>query len=479
MNESDIKSCSKIALAALFILFIGSIIFYKERILFADSAFKTFEMLRKHTFSISEYRIGSFMSQLFPFLAEKVHLPIKLILIGYSASFNFFYLVVAALLIYRYKQYALSIIMCLYYFLFVSDSYFWANDEIHQAVGWMFLCFGVTMSRGEKRNNEVLTFLQFSFLAGIAVFTHFLVVVPMLFLLLYLIIEKIYWPFTSRSSILIIVLISAIIAFCYVVTMSRSGSYDSEHLAVLSSFSMKHLIYSFSTPVIGVFIKECVVNYWLSVIIFLVSVINLIMGSKYKSATFFVLSCMGYFMLMGIAYGNLGYILKFHIETEWACLAIIISTPFVFNILPKLKPKYGVSILLLIFLVRICYIGYAAPKYKNRTIFRDEVLKQMKKKGIAKLALIYEDNIREEYIQDWAIGEESILSSTLHGDKPIRAITFADTSDLILMKALANPQVTKLSFEISSPRYLNNSYFLFDSVSSYKVMTYTELFGTP
>src|SRR6185369_12630014 len=146
-------------------------------------------------------RYGSFITQMVPYFAQKLHLPIKAILIGYSVSFNLFYLSVASLLVYRYKQYALGILMALYYFLFVTDSYFWTNNEIHQAVGWMFLFFGVTLNMGNKNVKMPVLLPVFSVLAFLAVFTHFVVIIPVVFLWVYFLIEKNNWPFSKNTSV--------------------------------------------------------------------------------------------------------------------------------------------------------------------------------------------------------------------------------------------------------------------------------------
>src|SRR6185436_11625598 len=90
-----------------------------------------------------EYRFGSFITQIFPLLGSKLHLPLSWIVVLYSASFNLFYLAVAAILVLKIKEYALAILMSFYYVLFVSDSYFWISNEVHQGIAWMFLFFGV------------------------------------------------------------------------------------------------------------------------------------------------------------------------------------------------------------------------------------------------------------------------------------------------------------------------------------------------
>ena len=144
-GQETLKKAAGIALAALAILLTGAIVFFKERVLFADAAYILFNILNYHSFAIQEHRYGSFITQVVPFLGQKLHLPVKFLIIGYGVSFNLFYFTVAAVLVYRYRQYRLAILMAFYYFLLVSQSYFWINNEIQQAVAWMFLLFGATI----------------------------------------------------------------------------------------------------------------------------------------------------------------------------------------------------------------------------------------------------------------------------------------------------------------------------------------------
>lgn len=97
-SSSSIKIAAQVALGFLIALLIGSIIFWKERMLFSDAAFISFRIINYGTLQIQVDRYGAFITQLFPYLASKAHLPLASVLLWYSISFNLFYLVVGGLL---------------------------------------------------------------------------------------------------------------------------------------------------------------------------------------------------------------------------------------------------------------------------------------------------------------------------------------------------------------------------------------------
>src|SRR5689334_1506138 len=92
-------------IASLFVvLLIGAFVFSLERILFCDASYILFRIVNFDTLQIQEHRYGSFITQGFPLIAAKLHLPLSAIVVLYSISFNLLYLAVALLLLYKFKE---------------------------------------------------------------------------------------------------------------------------------------------------------------------------------------------------------------------------------------------------------------------------------------------------------------------------------------------------------------------------------------
>lgn len=116
-----LKTEAIIGLVAMLVLLVGSMVVWKERFFFCDATFITFNILKYQMFYIQENRYGSFITQMIPYFGEKMGLPIGVIIKAYAFSFNFFYFIVI-LIVYRCRQYALAVIMPMYYVLIVSDT---------------------------------------------------------------------------------------------------------------------------------------------------------------------------------------------------------------------------------------------------------------------------------------------------------------------------------------------------------------------
>ena len=476
MNESQgLRQSSRVALAALAVLLLIALIWFKEKVFFADASYVLFDIANYKNFDIQFNRYGSFITQLVPWVGFKLHLPLSALIIGYAISFHVFYLTVAAILVYRYKQYGLAILMALFYCLFVSDSFFWIS-EIPQGIGWMFLLFGTTLHSGYKNRSIGWVIIPFLVLAFLALFTHFVIIMPVVFLWVYLISGKTSWPWSKRDTIVLSCLLAAVIGLKFFIALAGPASGDAPHLHGVTHVSFKDIFLSFSTPVVAMFSSRCCSIYWVGILVFLAGIYALFSSGQKKLAAWVIISTIGYFIIMGLTYGDEDEHLQlFHIESEWMSICIIIAAPFVFDFLPRRKPFIAVSLLAAVFLVRVVYIGNTLPAFRWRIHFQERVLGQMKKKGINKLAMYREYSIGPKYKVDWAAGYESTLISAMNGGVPQRTFIFIDRdNNQAVLQKIADPKCVYLWDAISLAR-LNSDYFAFDTTHPYQVMTYDDL----
>ncbi len=473
-DQSTLKKASKIALLALIALLAGALIFVKER-LFADASYIVFNIINYKRVAIQEFRYGSFITQMIPLIGYKLHLSLKVILIGYVVSFNLFYLVVISLLIYRCRQFGLGILMALYYFLFISDSYFWPVNEIHQAVAWMFLFFGSTFYLGKKQAHVGWLLPAFIILAFLTVFTHIVVIIPLFFLWIFFWLGKDNWPFSKQRSILLSTLLVAIVAVKFLFVGKQS--YDSEHLNGVLKISLKDIIDSFNAPVVTTFLYRCITNYWITVLVFVTGLISLIKMKKTKLLVWTFVSCIGYISIIGITYSNFDSNLAlFHIESEWACLAILVAAPFVFTFLPGIKPTTAILALTTVFIIRVAYICTGIPAFSERTNFQEHILAKMREKGITQLAIYKDEKVMPKLALDWSFTYESLMLSGMNGDDPKRTFCFVGRDDTKTINELSSVGSFYNVWNTLSYKDLNRAYFNIDTTSPYKIMSYEELF---
>jgi len=474
-NEQSLKKPAIVGLAALAVLLAGAVVFYRER-LFTDASYIVFNIINSSDLSIQGRRYGSFITQLAPYLSVKAHLPFKFILQAYSVSFNLFYVIVAGLIAFKLKQYRLAIIMVLHFFLFVTASYFWPVSEIHQALAWMFLLVGSTMYMGSTGVRFFLLVIFYLLLTFLTVFTHFIVIIPAIFLVTYFILEKTYWPFSRRKTVLLGCMFIFAIGVKY--TISLSQSYDGQHLHDAIDFLQHETGGVFAAPVTQMFFQRCLVIYWPAIIVFIAGIASLVVSRKFLLAAWTCLSVAGYIMVMWAMYGKLDRDVQlFHIESEWTSLSIIISTPFVFSFLPRLKPATSSLLLALIFVIRLAYIGAAAPVFFDRLHLQEQILSQMRKKHVSKLALFMDRATTSAYIIPWTAPYESLFSSAMNGDRPQLTFSLVNKDDKQTRATLANnPACFDNVFSMMPKKDMNARYFNIDTTQPYVEMTYEELF---
>lgn len=453
-----------ITVLTLFILLLcGAVFFAQERVMFCDASFIFTEILNSDSLRIQERRYGSFITQMFPLFGGRMHLSLQTIIVLYSAAFNLFYLSVVCILLFRFKNYLLAVLMAFYYILFASDTYFWTNNEIHQAIAWLFLLAGTAINYKNRKYNFGIHVLLFSVLTFLALFTHPLIIFILPFLWLFILLEKTINPYTRKE---VILLSSVVVLFCIIkYYMMNHGGYDTEKIRSTTHVSLKDIIGTFTSPMARIIIKKMIVSYYFIPLLFITGLYFAFREKKYKQIALVFFFALAYFMAICLTFSDF---ITFYTESEWMPFTIITTILFVYYALPKLKPGIAVTVLIVIFAVRLGYIARAAPKFTERKTWVFSMLDKMDKAGIHK-GYVYKDAKTEEIlIMSWGLPTESLIASSLRGDKPTR--TFVTDSPEGIKQRMVAPSAMIASFGPWHHSYLNPVYFSIDTTSNYQLI---------
>ena len=126
-----------------FVLLLFSIYFYKERILFTDSAFQYFKIINFEKINIEASRYGAILPQLPTVLFSKLGLNIKLLPIIFSCSFVLLYYAIYVITVHLLKNAETGFIILLVLTACISQSFFHPVTETHQSP-----CFYYASLRG-------------------------------------------------------------------------------------------------------------------------------------------------------------------------------------------------------------------------------------------------------------------------------------------------------------------------------------------
>ena len=445
------------------VLLAGAFIFSLERILFSDAAFILTRIINSGSLQIQEHRYGSFITQSFPLLASKLHLPLHVVVVLYSISFNLFYLAVVLLLLFRFRDLELAVLMGFYFVLFVSDTYFWTNNEVHQGITWMFLFFAVITRLDQVKAGFYIFLPCFVILAFLSVFTHPLVVFPACFLWILFLLQK-RWSFNWKEIIFYSCLLALACYFKFRLSTSEAEShYDVEKLQNATQVTYESIRAAITSPMAREIIARSFTTYWLVPLLLFAGIFAALKQKKWLPVLLTLGAGLVYFIALCITFTEF---LPFYMESELMPLGIIATSLFVYYALPMLKEKQVVLLLSLIFLVRLAYIGFAAPAWIARKEWLLATLDKMKEQHMYKGYIIEEKEHRDKLFLTWGIPYESLLASALMGEQPQRS--FIITSNEILeWKIPADRAEMMGSFENHHPSALNPRYFLMDTSSLY------------
>lgn len=437
-----------------------------------DASYILFQIMNDGHHAIQENRYGSFITHIVPMLLAKFNFSAKAIIISYTLSFNLFYLCIITWLVVRLKQYGLAILMSLYYVLFVSETFYWSNNEVHQGIAWMFLTLGLLQYAATKQKNTILLLCILLVGGFLAISSHMLVTMPFTFLFFYLFFERKENNYNAKQKILVPLFLLFMIFIKYQISLHQN--YDGEKLKLIDKLSFNDLAFYINQNFGIAFLKSCLQEYWLVVPILLLGMYSLIKQKKYFLSLCTFMACLCYYTFMCITFSNTGQYEKFHIESEWMGLGLILATPFVFDFLPSLKPKWGPYIVCIIAIIRFSFIISASGKFETRLQTSEKILAAMQKKGINKLALMDSKALHEKYLLDWSLAEESLLLSCLNKDTTLRTF-FLLKKGSIPDSVLQSKTFFIGCFHNYTPSEINHKFFLLDTISNYKILTYEQL----
>ena len=461
----DYKKAYLLSLLYLVGLLIASLIFYQERMLFVDPAFISFEIVNSKSFIISEHRYGAFITQVFPLICTFIKAPLTIILLVYSASFYIFFLVVAWISGHVLDERPLCILFTLYLCLFVTDVYFWPNNEVHQSVGWMILFLSV-YRYALKREWRIKTFVHPILITSLflSIISHLLVLIPLSFLWCYLWLDRErikahlkYFLFYSS----LIVLFTGIRYY-----LSMDSWYDGVKLQGVQQMNLRNIgraiVNDQSTSIIHLMFTK----YWMCILIFLTGIGSLVYKRKFTLVILTLLFTVLYYLLVvlthsvGITSSNL-----FYFESQWVCLALIISTPFVFETIQLIKNHRIVLLaFVLIFLFKIPQLYNSLDKFQNRLTQLEHMVEVAQEKDLEKAYIYNSVELEGTFLMTWGIPIETTLLSCIKDEEELVSVKVLNKNQNI---SIATDSVYT-AFKFLAIEDLNIDYFNFSKNTRYK-----------
>ena len=477
-GNASLKYAAWLSSILLSILLIGSIMFCRERMLFIDAPHILFRIINERHFWIEQHRYGSFISQLLPLIGAHLHLPLQWLMLLYSVGFYLFYLVVCLLLV-RMRQYGLAVLMGLYFTLMVSATYYWPNNEVHQGIAWLLLAFGLHACMATGIRNTYLRIFLFTAIFFLAIWTHPLVIPAALYLWVFFLAGSFDVAQDDRRSFWLYSGILLLLCAAKVYTGMHDW-YDSSKIDLVTHVDYNKIKGLLHAPQLHYFIYNCLHHYSLFSLLTIVGLLALLFQRKYILFMVTVFTICGYVALVCITFWEEAP--RWYIESEYMPLVLIGCAPFVYYLLPKIKPTYAMLLLAAVYILRLACIYLAAAPFVYRNYFMERMNVMMYNKEFTKVIItdlpVNGKMPLHDYglLSTWGAPVESLFISALNGEHPQRTFIFMKSEEIKATDTTAR-NIFLGCFERRNVAQINTHYFELDTTSTYKVMSYGELMG--
>lgn len=421
MREKRTHSWLLLGHLSFAVLFILSILFYKERILFADSAFQFFKIVNFEKINIEASRYGAILPQLPVLLAIKLGVNLKWLTLIYSTSFILLYYIVFNICTYLLKNIVGGLAIVLTLILCISQSFFHPVTETHQSLVFSVLLYSILEYKGFRH-----TIFQYSlavFVIAISFFAHPIALFPTIFIIGYVIIDN--NQIKSLKPYLLFIFIG-ILAVCKI-SLTKENSYEGNFFSQL--LNSPSLIFNIQKAYSTHFLLNRIDGLYLGLTLLeILLVIIFTLKKQWKKLIWQFVSVLSFLLITLLTYYNGDS--EILMERAFMPLALFISIPFLVEIWQNFKKQmvFKTIILSIVIFISINRIVNQGRQFQTRTEFNKELLAKTAHFPNRKF-IIDESELSQHAITFWSNSFESLILSTITEDIPSQTIYATQNSD--------------------------------------------------
>ncbi len=437
-------------------LFILSIIYYKERIIFLDPVFQLAYMIRDGGFAIQVNRFAAVVTKIFPYLAIKLSLPLNIITLIYSMSFVIYNFIIFIVIAKYIKNLKWALFLLLFNILMISHTFYWPAIELNQGIAIMILYFSL-LSKELKINKNILLIFMI-ILVPTVIFSHPLILIPFVFLSFYL-----YLFERGQYDLLLFRTGSAIALISFIINkIFFRNWYDDMNMTRLDNFIKLFPDY-FHIKSNADFFSYVIHDYYISLILLIVVVIWFIFKKKYLQLSYVLVFVLSYVLLVNISFPE--GVPHFFAESKYILLSIFIIMPLVYDIFPKVPFKTTFWILIFVIIVRVIHINNSHSLYTARLDILRNVIDETENFENKKLILYQDEFPMDTLLMSWASAYEFWILSALE-NKEQRSILI-DENPGRFDSLLNKKDIFLEEWRVYHYKDMPVKYFLFDTTTTY------------
>jgi len=453
------------------ILFFAAVYFYKERIIFADSAFQFFKIINFGKINVEAFRYGAILPELPVLLAMKLGIGLKLLIIIYSISFIALYYVVFLLSIKIFKNTSAALSIVVILILCIRQSFFHPVTETHQSLVFSVLLFAI-LQYSSFRYTLVQILLAF-FVILLSFFAHPVALYTLIFIIGYSAIDQKQLK-SAKPYILLFLVFGLALAK---VLLTDENSYEGKFFSELfkSPAIILGLPHAYSTK----FLLGRIFGLYFWVMIFeLILIISLILKKEYLKLLW-QLGILGFFLFITLLTYNQGDS-DMMMERAFMPLALFVSVPLLTEILRNNNQYRFIKVMSLtvVILISANRIFAQGKIFRERIRFNQELMAKTAKLPNRKF-IIESSELQKHYTTYWSYSFETLMLSSITANIPTQTIFPANDASLLskyIQDGNANNAFLGSDFWLEwGIDNLNHKYFNLSGELPYKIVKIEDL----
>lgn len=399
---------------SFFILLIASVYYYKERILFADSAFQFFKIINFEKINIEAFRYGAILPELPVLLAIKLGFNLKFLTITYSVAFIALYYLVFLMCIKLLKNTSAGLSIVLILIMCISESFFYPVTETHQSLVFAVLLFAILQYSSFR--NSFIQMLLASIVILISFLAHPVAIYPLTFIIGYSAIDK-----KQLGSIKPYLLLTLVVGLAVSkVMLTDENSYEGKFFSEL--IKSPSIILDLPNAYSKIFFFDRIFGLYLWVVILeLILILYLFLKREYLKLVWQT-GVSGLLLLVTLLTYNKGDS-DMLMERAFMPLALLISIPVIKEFL---EDNYKYRMLKLTFLTLIIAVSFnrintQGKEFRKRTRFNQDLMVKTSKLPNRKF-IVESGELQKYHYTFWSHSFETLMLSSITENIPTQTI---------------------------------------------------------
>jgi hypothetical protein len=411
-----------VTLCAVLVALAG--IFYLERMATLDMAFQSFHILRTGRLQIQSGRFGAAGTQVFPWLAQAIGLPLKGVMKVYSIGHALYFSILFLVCILGFRQWRWGLVMILLATLMSTHTFYWLS-EMPQGLAFLAVLLAWVHKERNSGRFNAMVYVVVAAAAVTAFYFHPLILHAFFFCAVYFWLDSHTSPEVKRPHMLLAGIFSACFVLKYFVL--PLDWYDAMSLERAKAFAELWPNW-FSLKSQRDFLRWLAADYYLMAAVIGLNVAYFLFRRHWVLGAWCAAAPTGFVFLVNVPHHYGAH--QFYMENLYLPLALMAAVPLVFGMLSEVvRPSRMWIVVAVLAAAGVVRIVQAHRPWTARVRWEQDFLTKTEALSHRKWILAETQVPMDTLLMSWGSAFEFLMLSALKNPDSSRCIIIDETPE--------------------------------------------------